>query len=124
MTENKINPILFPQVSSLQSSKNKKTNNEFKEHLDHELNHNEIKISNHAAKRIIDRNLDLNGEEFVKIRNAITKLKEKGGKDSLVITSNAAYIVDVNQNKIVTAIDKENLQENIFTKIDSTILMN
>ena len=53
----------------------------------------------------------------------MVKLKEKGGKESLIITSTGAYIVDVKNNTIVTAIDKENLKENIFTKIDSTILL-
>ena len=52
------------------------------------------------------------------------KLKTKGGQDSLVITGKAAYIVDVPKNTIVTAIDKDSMSENVFTKIDSTILMN
>jgi flagellar operon protein len=51
-------------------------------------------------------------------------LKLKGGQDSLVITGKAAYIVDVSKNTIVTAIDKDSIGENVFTKIDSTILMN
>ena len=51
------------------------------------------------------------------------KLKKKGGHDSLVITNKAAYIVDVDDNKIVTAIDKNNIENNIFTKIDSTVIV-
>ena len=51
------------------------------------------------------------------------KLREKGGQDSLVVTEKAAYILDVGNNTIVTAMDKENLQENVFTKIDSTVMI-
>ena len=81
-------------------------------------------ISGHALKRLSERNLGLDKEELKKIENAIERLKMKGGQDSLVITDKAAYIVDVAKNVVVTAIDKESLNENVFTKIDSTILMN
>ena len=39
-------------------------------------------------------------------------MKSKGGKDSLIITSKAVYIVDVKNDKIVTAMDKKNMSEN------------
>lgn len=60
----------------------------------------------------------------MKIKEGVDKLKEKGGKESLLVTDNAAYIVDVPNNTIVTAIDKDKMSENVFTKIDSTIFMN
>jgi flagellar operon protein len=71
-----------------------------------------------------ERNLSLDKEEYAKLQSAIDKLKIKGGQDSLVITGKAAYIIDVPKNTIVTAIDKDSIGENVFTKIDSTILMN
>lgn len=83
-----------------------------------------IEISLHAAKRIEDRNLEIDNEEFLKLRGAINKLRDKGGQESLIITDKAAYIIDVNQNRIVTAIDKDNMEENVFTKIDSTLVLN
>ena len=53
----------------------------------------------------------------------MSKLRAKGGKDSLVITDQAAYIVDVKNNKVVTAVDKGSMNENVFTKIDSTVFV-
>lgn len=82
-----------------------------------------IQLSQHAAKRLSERSLDLDGNDFFKLKDAIDKLKIKGGRDSLVITPKAAYIVDVENSKIVTAIDKGSIAENIFTKIDSTIVI-
>jgi flagellar operon protein len=82
-----------------------------------------IRVSNHAIKRLEERSIKLDGNEFLKIREALDKLKLKGGKDSLVITNRAAYIVDVDKQTVVTAIDKNNLGENVFTKIDSTIFI-
>ena len=86
--------------------------------------HGGIQLSTHAAKRLEERKIDFNGEEYLKVKEAITKLKAKGSKDSLVITDKAAYIVDVANEKVVTAVDKMSLNENVFTKIDSTVFMN
>lgn len=86
--------------------------------------HGGINLSTHAAKRLEERQIDFNGEEYLKVKEAITKLKAKGGKDSLVITDKAAYIVDVANEKVVTAVDKMSMNDNVFTKIDSTVFMN
>ena len=66
----------------------------------------------------------MDSSEFFKLKDAMEKLREKGGQDSLVITPQGAYIVDVNNNKVVTAIDRDNMNENVFTKIDSTVILN
>jgi flagellar operon protein len=83
-----------------------------------------IQFSTHALRRLQERNLAFDKEEYNKLQTALDKLKTKGGQDSLVITGKAAYIVDVSKSTVVTAMDKESMSENVFTKIDSTILMN
>lgn len=83
-----------------------------------------VKLSGHAKKRLEERNLTMDGNEFLKIRDGIDKLKEKGGKDSLIVTNQAAYIVDVDKQTVVTAMDKNDMAENVFTKIDSTLFIN
>ena len=83
-----------------------------------------IKISQHAAKRFSERKMDVGPEEFMKIRDGVDKLKTKGGQDSLIVTNLGAYIVDVDNETIVTAIDRRDMAKNVFTKIDSTIFIN
>ncbi|MDD4976640.1 MAG: hypothetical protein PHY93_19950 [Bacteriovorax sp.] len=140
MANPKINNILIPNVTKLPSNKNvdsanklaKGETSEFKSLLDSNLEQQApisetpkgLNLSTHAMRRLQERNLSIDKEEYTKILSAIDKLKLKGGQDSLVITSKAAYIVDVPKNMIVTAIDKDSIGENVFTKIDSTILMN
>ncbi len=143
MASNKINNILIPNVTTIPSNKtveksklNPGETSEFKNLLDSTLDQNQeqdsilnpvpkgIKLSTHAMRRLQERNMSLDREEFQKLQTAIDRLKTKGGQDSLVITGKGAYIVDVPKNTIVTAIDKESIGENVFTKIDSTILMN
>lgn len=145
MSNAKINNILIPNVTTLPSQKNvekSKLNpgeiSEFKNLLDTKIDQEQsenqesilnptpkgIKVSIHAMRRLQERNMSIDKEEFSKLQSALDKLKTKGGQDSLVITGKGAYIVDVPKNTIVTAMDKESIGENVFTKIDSTILMN
>ena len=83
----------------------------------------DVQVSSHAMKRLSERNIELDSNEFLKLKEAVVKLKAKGGHDALVITNKAAYVVDVDKNTVVTAVDKNNMNENVFTKIDSTIFM-
>lgn len=83
----------------------------------------DIEFSTHAAKRLQDRNIAFDGEEYLKLQEALGKLRSKGGHDSLVVTGKAAYVLDVDRGMVVTAVDRESMNENVFTKIDSTIFM-
>ncbi|MBK26457.1 MAG: flagellar protein [Halobacteriovorax sp.] len=133
MTNDKIKNILIPQVNkvSTKKSENLKSPNsnkpdEFQNLLNKTLEPQKeqaLEISKHAAKRLEERDLKMDTNEFFKLQDAVKKLKQKGGRDSLVITDKAAYIVDVNNNRVVTAIDKAEMAENVFTKIDSTLMI-
>lgn len=131
-----INSILIPNVTK--TSQNKKVDvsnclpkdgnvSEFKKLLESQSEqkplHGGINLSTHAVKRLEERNIDFNGEEYMKVKDAMAKLREKGGNNSLIISDKAAYIVDVKNNKLVTAVDKASMSENIFTKIDSTMFI-
>lgn len=141
----KVNSLLIPNVSSLPSDikKAEETNalrqgekSEFKGLVDQLANQDlrqpqvtqkhvgpEVNVSTHAMKRLQERNIELDGNEYMKLKEAMGKLRTKGGHDSLVITNKAAYVVDVDKNTVVTAVDKNSMNENVFTKIDSTIFM-
>ncbi|EQC45383.1 TIGR02530 family flagellar biosynthesis protein [Bacteriovorax sp. Seq25_V] len=135
MTQNKVSNFLIPNVNKVPG--NKKVDlrerlggvekDEFKNLLKDQISdvqsEHGINLSIHAAKRLQERNLSMDSSEYFKIKEAMEKLRSKGGRDSLVITDKAAYIVDVPGNKVVTAIDKGSIQDNVFTKIDSTVVV-
>lgn len=138
MTNKSINNILIPNVTKTGSQKKVDLSNrlpkdvdssEFKNLLDEKLSggkpvHSGIELSTHAAKRLEERKIDFHGEEYMKVKEAMGKLKAKGSQNSLIVSDKAAYIVDVKNNKLVTAVDKGSMSENIFTKIDSTMFIN
>lgn len=83
-----------------------------------------LRFSKHAMERLKERKIELGGDEFMKIKSAIEKIRGKGGRDSLIVAKDSAYIVDVEKNTVVTAMDLKGMKDNVFTKIDSTFFIN
>jgi len=119
-------PLHLSQDSNLKSSKlnNKKQTSTFKDLFNNKVeDRTDLKLSKHAKKRLQARSIDFTKDEINKLETAIDKAKSKGAKESLVLINNNAYIVSVNNNTVITAMDKDSMQENLFTNIDSAIVM-
>lgn len=80
-----------------------------------------LKFSNHAMKRLESRNISLSSSELDKIQTAVGKAQQKGSKDSLVMMDNTAYIVNIPNKTVVTAVPVGDDNENVFTNIDSVV---
>lgn len=83
----------------------------------------QLKFSNHAVDRMQARGIRFSPDEMAKIDSAAAKAAAKGAKNCLLISDQAAMIVDVKDKTVVTVMDKTNLKENVFTNIDSTVLI-
>ncbi|MCK9210201.1 MAG: flagellar protein [Ignavibacteriaceae bacterium] len=82
-----------------------------------------IKFSNHALKRLENRNIQLGESEISKIQSAVDRAELKGSKDSLVMMEDTAYIVNIPNRTVVTAMALGSSNENIFTNIDSVVFV-
>jgi flagellar operon protein len=82
-----------------------------------------LEFSNHAVDRMSKRGISFTADQMTKIEGAVRKAAEKGAKEALVFADDAALIVSLKDNKVVTVMDKESLKDNVFTKIDSTIVV-
>ncbi|PKM77666.1 MAG: flagellar protein [Firmicutes bacterium HGW-Firmicutes-15] len=94
----------------------------FEQLLDKKLNET-LKFSNHAQERMKARNIELSDTDMNKLVEAVGKAREKGSKDSLILMKDLALVVSVKNNTVITAVDSQNLKENIFTNIDSAIVL-
>ena len=84
---------------------------------------NSIKFSNHAIERMQSRGISYSPQDMDRLNQAVQKAAAKGSKDTLVLMDQSALIVSVKNNTVVTVMDKNALKENVFTNIDSTIVM-
>jgi flagellar operon protein len=82
----------------------------------------QLKYSKHAQQRLESRNMELNDADRSKIEHAVNRAEQKGSNDSLVFLRDMAFIVNIKNRTVVTAIDRENLRENVFTNIDSAVV--
>lgn len=83
----------------------------------------QLKFSNHAIERMYSRGISYSPEDMTRLGEAVKKAAAKGSKDTLVLMDNSALIVSVKNNTVVTVMDKNGLKENVFTNIDSTIVI-
>ena len=83
----------------------------------------ELRFSKHAANRLADRNLTLSQEQLSRLNEGAKKAGEKGIKESLVMVDQLAFIVNVPNNTVITAMDNTRADENIFTNIDGAVIM-
>lgn len=80
-----------------------------------------LRFSNHAQKRLEARNINLSDDGINRLSNAVDKAEKRGGKDSLVMVDDMAFIVNVRDRLVVTALDTKNRGEGVFTQIDSVV---
>lgn len=82
-----------------------------------------LQFSNHAIERIRSRGIVMGPERMEKLSQAIDKAASKGAKETLVMAGDSAFIVSVKNRTVITAMDAKAMKENVFTNIDSTVLI-
>lgn len=87
------------------------------------LQKNMLKFSNHAAKRLEQRGIELGSRQLDQISSAVDKAAAKGSKESLILMKDMALIVSVANRTVVTAMDGSSMKDNVFTQIDSAVII-
>ena len=83
----------------------------------------ELKFSKHALNRLSDRNIDLSDEQLDRLNEGSKKAEEKGIKDSLMLMDGYAFIINVPNRTVITAMDQSETLENVFTNIDGAVVI-
>lgn len=79
-----------------------------------------LKFSKHASQRLATRNINLSAEQMERLENGTTKARAKGIRESLVMVDDMAFIVNVKNNIVVTAVGDS--ADSIFTNIDGAVI--
>lgn len=97
---------------------------DFKSTLDQALDKSKsIHFSAHARARLHSRGVNLSESKLDALSQAIDKADAKGAKESLILSDEAAYVVSVKNRTIITAFDRDNLRDGVFTSIDSAVVL-
>ena len=82
-----------------------------------------LTISKHARQRLEQRGIHFNEARWNQIGEKVKEAKKMGVKESLVLVDDAALIVSAKNNTVITAMNRAEASEQIFTNINGTILM-
>jgi flagellar operon protein len=83
----------------------------------------DIKVSSHAQTRLKSRGIDFAEAEWQRVRDGIEMAAAKGSRESLLMIDDVALIVSIKNRTVITAVAKEQLKENVFTNIDSAVIV-
>jgi flagellar operon protein len=125
--------FLYPSVTSIPGQggvqgpeknikKNPEAAGEFDKVLSDQIKQ-PLKFSAHANQRLTDRKINLGPELLARVNDAIDKAAAKGVEDTLVLTSDAALIVNVPNRTVITAMDRNAMAGNVFTNIDGAVIV-
>ena len=111
----------LPNERLSENSNNKKIN--FNDILYDEIKkgHNQYTLSKHAADRI--RRLNFTEKDMKVIEKGFKIAEEKGSKNTVMIYKDVALIASVENKTIITAVEKERSRDNIYTNIDSVVIL-
>jgi flagellar operon protein len=81
-----------------------------------------LQLSEHAMKRVEQRQIPLQGDQLDRLQKAMDTLSQRGSRQSLVMLDQYAYVVHVPSHTVVTAVEPNESKERVFTQIDSVVI--
>jgi len=95
----------------------------FHQMLDQVKGKRDVTFSAHARERIESRKIEFNAEDIFRIEEAMDKVTQKGSRSSLLLFGEVALLASVPNRTIITAVDGSEEREQIFTGIDSAVIL-
>ena len=83
----------------------------------------ELQFSKHARERVEQRGIQLTESLLSNLTDAVERARIKGARDIVVIDDIQAFIVNVPSNTVVTAVSEPEMKDNVFTNIDSAVII-
>ena len=82
-----------------------------------------LKFTKHADARLEQRDIRLTDEQMIRLEEGTKKAYSKGIKESLVLVDDLAFIVNTDKKMVITAIDQNSSEDNIYTNIDGAVII-
>ena len=96
----------------------------FARELETRLGNKQVEFSNHAIRRLESRQIDVSENDRIeRLNRGVELAAEKGCDESLILVDSTAFIVSVKNNTVITTISADDLKENVFTNIDSAVIV-
>ena len=95
----------------------------FREELQKAQEPRNVEFSKHAMTRAEERGIDITPDLIDQLRGSMIRAEAKGATNILAMDSEKAFIINVPNAKVITAITQNELKENVFTNIDGAVFL-
>lgn len=82
-----------------------------------------IAFSKHAMTRAEERGIEVTPALIGQLTDSVERAQAKGATNILAMDTEKAFIINVPNAKVITAITQEEMRENIFTNIDGAVFL-
>ncbi len=82
-----------------------------------------VSFSKHAEERLQSSGQVLDEARMAQLENAMDVAQSKGARSTLVLMKGMALVVAPQSRTVVTVIPEERMKENVFTSIDSAVVV-
>ena len=113
--------LYFQNVKPEKTTESKKETVSFQEVLNAKVEQ-KVKISKHANQRLENRNIELSEDQLERLNQGVGQARTKQIQESLVMMDNLAFIVNVKNNTVITAMEQGESGQ-VFTNIDGAVIV-
>ena len=82
-----------------------------------------VAFSKHAISRAQERGIEVTPDLMDQLAGSVIRAQAKGATNILAMDTEKAFIINVPNAKVITAITQEEMRENIFTNIDGAVFL-
>ena len=82
-----------------------------------------VAFSKHAMSRAEERGIQVTPDLMDQLAGSVVRAQAKGATNILAMDAEKAFIINVPNAKVITAITQEEMRENIFTNIDGAVFL-
>ncbi|MGB8001464.1 MAG: TIGR02530 family flagellar biosynthesis protein [Anaerobacillus sp.] len=118
----RVNQVYHPKQPIQSPAKQAQTQTSFADQLKQSLN-SPVSFSHHAKVRLEQHGVSLSDSQLKKLNDGVETAREKGSKESLMLMKDLAFVVSVKNNKVITAMKQDSMENQIVTNIDSALML-
>lgn len=82
-----------------------------------------VNFSKHAISRAEERGIEVTPDLLSQLAGSVVRAQAKGATNILAMDSTKAFIINVPNARVITAITQDEMKENIFTNIDGAVFL-
>ena len=95
----------------------------FTEILSRQKSIDELVSERTDVKKAVTGQIRFTDDQMTRLEEGTKKASDKGIKESLVLVDDLAFIVNTDKKMVITAIDQNSSEDNIYTNIDGAVII-